>query len=109
MVEIAQIYRPWDRKPTGKRFGALVLTDLLLLSLLVAFVSTASAGAQTAGTFTPTGNMTTPRFFHTATLLTDGRVLIAGGDLIVGMGRNLGLGLSMMTLSSAEIYDPRTG
>jgi uncharacterized protein (TIGR03437 family) len=47
------------------------------------------------GTFTPTGDMTTPRNRHTATLLADGRVLIAGG-------------LSPKTIS-AEVYDPATG
>ena len=41
--------------------------------------------------------MTTPRANHTATLLSDGRVLIAGGD----RGRNSALG-------STEIYDPKT-
>jgi hypothetical protein len=65
--------------------------------------------AQTGGTFTPTGKMTTPRYLHTATLLGDGRVLIAGGQMIVGAGPNFGLGLSTKTLASAEIYDPTTG
>ena len=48
------------------------------------------------GAFGATGNMTTARTSHTATLLPDGRVLIAGG----GKGE---------ALNTAEIYDPSTG
>jgi Kelch motif len=51
-----------------------------------------------AGTFTATGSMNVPREGHTATLLRDGRVLVAGGS---DNGTN--------TLDSAEIYDPVSG
>jgi hypothetical protein len=53
------------------------------------------------GTFSPTGSMATARAFHTATLLADGRVLIAGGD---PSGWNFN-----SLIASAEIYDPSTG
>jgi hypothetical protein len=56
------------------------------------------------GTFTPIGDMTAAREFHTATLLADGRVLIAGGFDGVRPGANYG-----PPLASAELYDPSTG
>ena len=67
-----------------------------LSPLLLLVFASGVVRAQPASTFTTTGNMTTPRFAATATLLLDGKVLIAGGG-------NLG------RLSSAELYDPATG
>jgi len=70
------------------------------------FQSLASAELYdpSTGTFAPTGSMITPRYAHSATLLADGRVLIAGGRsvLIAGVAN----GPSVFT---AEIYDPSTG
>ena len=63
-----------------------------------------SAGAclydSATGTFAATGNMETPRYYHTATTLGDGTVLIAGG--YVGP-------TSAFVTASAEIYDPAAG
>ncbi len=56
-------------------------------------VASAEVYDPKTGTFGPTGSMTTARPSHAATLLQDGRVLIAGGTAV----------------ASAELYDPNTG
>lgn len=69
------------------------------------------------GMFSPTGSMKTSREFHTATLLTDGRVLIAGGYSAPPPIATGGVTLasirtaesSASILPTAEIYDPVTG
>lgn len=55
-------------------------------------VSSAEIYDPVAGTFAATGNMAVTRVFHTATLLSNGKVLVAGGHD-----------------ASAELYDPTSG
>ena len=55
------------------------------------------------GTWTATGAMTIPRQYHTATLLPDGQVLVAGGTSDVYTGSEPD---RYNSLSSAELYDP---
>jgi hypothetical protein len=52
------------------------------------------------GSFSITGNMSFPRGGHTATLLTDGRVLVAGGGDQGAGGKGS---------ATPELYDPNTG
>jgi large repetitive protein len=54
--------------------------------------------AQAPGTWEPTNDLHQPRAGQTATLLTNGKVLIAGGKAASGQA-----------LASAEIYDPASG
>jgi hypothetical protein len=56
------------------------------------------------GTWTATASMSTGRYRHTATLLPNGKVLVAGGN--VDSSGSLGV---RCCLASAELYDPSTG
>lgn len=75
-------------RPSGTRY---TYTDTYLAS--------AELYDHAAGAFSLTGSMTAPRAGHTATLLDDGRVLIAGGNAEPGSS----------VVASAELYDPATG
>jgi hypothetical protein len=55
-----------------------------------------------SGTFTPTGSLAFARSMQTATVLPDGRVLVAGGSYVAGQPGSV-------TVPTAEIYDPATG
>jgi hypothetical protein len=59
-----------------------------------------SSTTRTTGTFRETGSLVTARYKHTAGLLPDGRVLIAGGSDERDWSGNL---------NSAEVYDPGAG
>src|SRR5438094_986267 len=92
------------RSPTMQRpvsSGRSYLSRLLprpawLLALTLGLASPASA--QAPGTWAPTADLNQPRAEHTATLLTNGTVLISGGR-----------DAADQPLASAEIYDPATG
>jgi hypothetical protein len=93
--------------PTVDRnFGAsatLLRTGKVLFAGGGGFVgglSSAELYDPATGTFAPTGDMSTRRAGHTATLLTDGRVLVIGGSTN---------GFPEAATASAEIYDPATG
>ena len=68
------------------------------LLLFVAGLMLAQPCAGQSGTWTETGSLATARYFHTATLLPNGKVLVAGGS-------NFTSGI----LASAELYDPASG
>src|SRR5439155_252460 len=59
------------------------------------------------GTWTSTDTMSGPRFDHTATLLRNGKVLVAGGDPNAVCGPSYTFQFS--PIASAELYDPSTG
>jgi hypothetical protein len=71
-------------------------------------LATAELYDPTTGRFSATGSMTVARFNHTATLLPNGRVLIAGGGGPPGIG-NSPSPVSSPGLASAELYDPASG
>jgi hypothetical protein len=81
------------------RLPALGIALLILTDLVLAGGTRASSPAlRPAGAVAPTGSMHVPRAVHTATLLPDGRVLVAGGMQKNGVFED-----------SAELYEPASG
>ncbi len=63
-----------------------------------------SAALTVNQVFVPTGSLNTARYYHSATLLDDGQVLVAGG-----IGPIPGPSGALGELASAELYNPNTG
>ncbi len=68
------------------------------IAILLLIVSLPRPAAAQAGTFAATGSAANARTVHTATLLANGKVLVAGG-----------FSPPSPTYASAELYDPNTG
>lgn len=79
-----------------------VLLALAGLSKSVTGTPATTATAQTPGTWTATGSMSVGRALITATLLTNEKVLVAGGCSDLASFCHDGI-------ASAELYDPSTG
>jgi uncharacterized repeat protein (TIGR02543 family) len=80
-----------------KLISSLIARWTFCLLLLAAVVL---PQAHALNDFVTIGSMATARYCHTATLLADGKLLVAGGFIFDGSGSNV---------TSAELYDPATG
>jgi hypothetical protein len=86
---------------TGK--GIKSSLKAILVPVLLFGAASHASMAQSPNTFKATGDMSTPRIGHTATLLTNGKVLIAGGAHNSFVNGNY---LNYLPVASAELYDP---
>lgn len=107
-MAIPRAYQTATILPNGK---VLVVGGRGLLSISAPWQPPGSA-ISSAELFDPktrhwssAGTLNAPRFGHTATLLRNGKVLIAGGNSILP---NASLPAGADTLSSAELYDPQS-
>jgi hypothetical protein len=117
VTEVAELYDPvagmWS--PTGSLTNARADSTATLLQngkvlvaggLIRTFTAPGGTGPTDSvelydpatGTWSSTGNLAAARAYHTATLLPNGMVLVAGGS-----------GATPLPLASAELYDPVAG
>ena len=90
----------WGHRATRLRDGRILITGGSSVAARSDSVAVAEIYDPASRSFTRTGEMNVTRFAHSATLLGDGTVLVAGG---------IGGGTPRQALNSAELYDPATG
>jgi hypothetical protein len=96
--------------------AALLQDGKVLIAGGVDATQASSSGGSTSaelfdpatGTWSPTGDLTSPRLAATAATLQDGKVLVAGIGDMSQMGQS-GSSESPDLLNAADIYDPATG
>src|SRR5262245_47628639 len=116
----AELYDPATGKwtPTGDLNGVRALHTATLLpngKVLVAggeeadfdgpIIRSAEIYDPATGRWTATGSLSALRAYHTATLLPNGKVLVAGGCCTFGFNDQR----TVNTINTAELYDPSTG
>jgi WD40 repeat protein len=102
------------RHARNSHTATLLLDGRVLIAGGNAYGGDISSGTQIDGaaevfdprteTFTPTGPMVTPRYGHSAALLSDGKVLLTGG----GESYVAGFSIGFRPQAHAEIFDPAT-
>src|SRR5438874_6281189 len=97
------MYQPIQLKTKSPSLRNSISRSLIaLITLLLAAIGSAQSVHATVSespdpSWVTTGNLVTARYNHTATLLSSGKVLVAGGHGSSGI------------MSSAELHDPATG
>jgi hypothetical protein len=95
--------------PRGNIPATLLNTGMVLvaggydLNIGGTYLDSAELYTPATATFSLTGSLNDARNAHSATLLDDGSVLVAGGDGSTGVSG------SSLPLASAEVYEPATG
>ena len=83
---------------TGRNAHKFIALRMLPLVLVAVIASTSNPLSAQSGTWAATGTLNLPRIGHTATLLANGQVLVAGGE-----------DAHSNRIASAELYDLTTG